>query len=74
MANYYRYTIESADGHFETRDAAFESDTEARVKLFEWFIRQMQLIGIMLFKYDRQDTCGSFHRIDQYYKPEVIFF
>ena len=48
MAYYYRYTIESADGHFETRDAAFESDTEARVKLFEWFIRQMQLIGIQV--------------------------
>ena len=74
MANYYRYTVESADGHFETRDAAFESDTEARVRLFEWFIRQMQLIGIMLFRYDQQDTCGSYHRIDQYYKPEVIFF
>lgn len=74
MANYYRYTVESADGHFETRDAAFESDTEARVKLFKWFIRQMQLIGIMLFRYDQQDTCGSYHRLDKFYKPEVIFF
>lgn len=74
MAYYYRYTVESADGHFETRDAAFESDTEARVKLFEWFIRQMQLIGIMLFRYDQQDTCGSYHRLDRFYKPEVIFF
>lgn len=74
MADYYRYTVESADGHFETRDAAFESDTEARVKLFEWFIRQMQLIGIMLFKYDQQDTCGSYHKLDKFYKPEVIFF
>lgn len=74
MADYYRYTVESADGHFETRDAAFESDTEARVRLFEWFMRQMQLIGIMLFKYDQHDTCGTYHRIDRYYKPEVIFF
>lgn len=73
MAKFYRYTVESADGHFETRDAAFESDTEARVKLFNWFMRQMQLIGVMLFKYDQQDTCGTFHRIDRFYKPKVIF-
>lgn len=74
MANYYRYTIESANGEFSTRDAQFDNDTEARVKLFEWFIRQLDLIGITLFRYTSNDTCGSFYKLDQYYKPEVIFF
>lgn len=74
MAYYYRYTVESIDGHFETRDAAFESDTEARVKLYEWFMRQVQLMTIMLFKYDQLDTCGTYHRIDRYCKPGIIYF
>lgn len=72
--SFYRYTVESADGTFITRDAAFESDTHARVSLFEWFIKQMNLIGIILFKYDHDDTCGTFHRLDKFYKPEVVFF
>lgn len=70
----YRYTVESADGQFITRDIQFDSDIEARANLFRWFVAQMQLIGIILFKYNTADTCGTFRKIDQFYRPAVIFF
>lgn len=70
----YRYSIEMANGEWYTRDYQFSSDTEARVKLFEWFMKQEEASSIILFRYKYADTCGPFTKIDSFTKPATIYF
>lgn len=70
----YRYTIALANGEWFTRDYQFTSDTEARVLLFEWFMKMADAVSIILFRYKYADTCGPFTKIDSFEKPQPITF
>lgn len=72
--HYYRYTCQFEDENFETHDAAFDSDTQARATIFQWYVKKENIAALWLFRYNSLDTSDSFRIIDHLERPATIKF
>lgn len=72
--HYYRYMYQTEDGSFQSCDQAFESDTQARVNVFTWYINRQHIVALWLFRFDTLDTAGTMKLIDKLERPSIIKF
>lgn len=69
---YYRLAINTTNGSSEINNFQDTSDDKARLSAMIRYVSLPHRSGFTLFKYDQNDTCGTFHLIGKYEESTAI--
>lgn len=69
---YYRLQINTANGGAMVHNFSDYSDDEARLYAMIFYVKEPHRFGYVLFKYDRNDTCGNYHLMGKYEESTAI--
>lgn len=69
---YYRLAINTINGGSEIKIFQDTSDDKARLCAMITYVSSSHRSGYTLYKYDQNDTCGTFHQIGKYEESTAI--